>query len=193
MGIDVILASASPRRREILSLLFDGFRVVSPSVSEEAPGLSPAELTVELAERKAGRVFALNPGSMVIGADTVVVCGGEIMGKPKSAEHAAEMLSRLSGRSHEVLTGVACMAPEFHFSFSESTTVSMREMSPAEIQWYVKTGEPFGKAGAYAIQGNASVFIDRIDGNYLNVVGFPLSIFYGCLMKSRAGSDTEQR
>ncbi len=193
IGIDVILASASPRRREILSLLFDEFRVVSPSVLEEAPGLSPAELTAELAKRKAGRIFALNPGSMVIGADTVVVCAGEIMGKPDSAEHAAEMLKRLSGRSHEVITGVACMAPEFHFSFSETTIVSMKEMSLTEIQWYVETGEPFDKAGAYAIQGNASIFIKRINGNYLNVVGFPLSVFYSRLMKSCAISGTKQQ
>lgn len=180
-GIEVVLASASPRRKEILSLLFRDFRVIPSSVPEEGLNLAPLELTVELARRKAAQVFEENPDALVIGADTVVVCDEKIMGKPVYREHAERMLKQLSGRSHIVITGVACVSPSFSFSFHESTEVTFRKILPKEIEWYVQTDEPFDKAGAYAIQGNASIFIERINGNYLNVVGFPLSGFYSRL------------
>ena len=187
-GIDVVLASASPRRKEILSLLFENFRVVPSSVAENGLHLEPFELTVELARRKAAQVFEENSGAVVIGADTVVVCDGHIMGKPPSRNHAERMLEQLSGRSHAVITGVSCVSPSFSFSFHESTEVTFRKMSPVEIEWYVQTDEPFDKAGAYAIQKNASIFIERINGNYLNVVGFPLSGFYSRLREMMTNS-----
>ncbi|RLE19106.1 MAG: septum formation protein Maf, partial [Acidobacteria bacterium] len=178
IGIEVVLASASPRRKEILSLLFRDFSVSPSSISEEGLFLAPVELTLELAEQKARQVFNDNPESLVIGADTVVVSDGKILGKPGSHDHAVEMLQTLSGRTHRVITGVACICKSFSFSFHESTEVTFRKMSVAEIEWYVQSDEPFDKAGAYAIQGDASLFIERINGNYLNVVGFPLSSFY---------------
>ena len=182
-GWDIVLASASPRRKEILSLLFTNFRVVPSFVPEDGLDLDPAALTLELAGRKAAQVFEQNPDSLVIGADTIVICDDEIMGKPGSYGHAVEMLQRLSGRGHQVITGVSCISPGFSFRFYESTEVFFRKMLPDEIEWYVRTDEPFDKAGAYAIQGDASIFIERIKGNYLNVVGFPLSAFYSRLKK----------
>lgn len=175
---DIILASASPRRKEVLSLLFNDFRVIPSSVEEDGLDLEPSELTVELASRKALQVFADNPAAMVIGADTVVVCDDEILGKPSSHSHAVKMLQRLSGRSHTVITGVACLSSLFSFSFYESTQVVFRPLCAEEIEWYISTKEPFDKAGAYAIQGKASIFIEEIKGDYFNVVGFPLSGFY---------------
>ncbi|NOY23451.1 MAG: septum formation protein Maf [Acidobacteria bacterium] len=182
--MDIVLASASPRRKEILSLLFGNFRVIPSFVPEDGLNLDPSELTVELARRKASQVFEENPGSLVIGADTVVVCDGKIMGKPGSYDHAVEMLQQLSGRTHSVITGVACISSSFRFSFHEGTEVAFRKMSAKEIEWYVQTDEPFDKAGAYAIQGDASIFVERIRGNYLNVVGFPLSSFYNRLRET---------
>ncbi|PJB80698.1 MAG: septum formation protein Maf [Acidobacteria bacterium CG_4_9_14_3_um_filter_49_7] len=182
-GVDIVLASASPRRKEILSLLFHKFRVVPSSVPEDGFDLDPAELTIELASRKAVQVFEKNPSSLVIGADTVVVCDGNIMGKPGSHDLAVEMLQQLSGRSHTVITGVSCFSSLFNFSFYETTEVAFRKMNAEEIHWYINTNEAFEKAGAYAIQGHASMFIERINGNYLNVVGFPLSSFYNRLKK----------
>jgi len=179
--IDIILASASPRRKEILSLLFNNFRVIPSSVEEDGFELRPAELTVELASRKALQIFEKNPASLVIGADTVVVCDKTILGKPESHKQAVNMLQLLSGRKHAVITGVACLRSLFEFSFYESTQVVFRDLSAEEIDWYVNTKEPFDKAGAYAIQGRASIFIEEIIGDYLNVVGFPLSSFYNRL------------
>ncbi len=181
IDFDVVLASVSPRRREILSLLFRDFRVVPSLVYEGDVKGEPADFTLELAKRKAAAVFRLNPASLVIGADTVVLCDGIPMGKPDSFSHAVEMLRALSGRAHDVITGVACLCPRFRFSFYEITKVVFRELFPEEIDWYVRTEEPYDKAGAYAIQGSASLFIERIEGNYQNVVGFPLAAFYNQL------------
>ncbi len=191
-GIDIVLASESPRRKEILSLLFGDFRVIPSSVPEDGLNLEPSELTVELARRKASCVFEENPNSLVIGADTVVVCEDRIMGKPGSHDHAVKMLQLLSGRTHSVITGVACVSSLFSFSFHENTKVTFRKMSANEIEWYVRTDEPFDKAGAYAIQGDASIFVERIQGNYLNVVGFPLSSFYNRLKEMWPGFTQSQ-
>lgn len=189
-SLDIILASASPRRKEVLSLLFNDFRVIPSSVEEDGLDLEPSALTVELASRKASQVFADNPAAMVIGADTVVVCDDEILGKPSSHSHAVEMLQQLSGRSHTVITGVVCLSSIFRFSFYESTQVVFRRLCAEEIKWYINTKEPFDKAGAYAIQGKASIFIEEIKGNYLNVVGFPLSGFYHRLKEM--GTDSQK-
>lgn len=173
----IILASGSPRRRELLSGLgIQGLEII-PAVGEEKrnPALSPAELVMSLSEAKAREVFSKNPGAAVIGADTVVALDGEILGKPKNEKDAFRMLSLLSGRAHEVLTGVTVISPEGHAeSGAEITRVRFRALSQSEIEAYIATGEPMDKAGAYGIQGLASLFVEGIDGDYFNVVGLPL-------------------
>lgn len=173
----IILASGSPRRRELLAGIgLDGLEII-PAVGEEKknPDLSPAELVKSLALAKAEEVFLKNPGAVVIGADTVVSLDGKILGKPKSEAEAGAMLFALSGRAHEVLTGVAVISPEGQAETgAEITRVCFRSLDPAEIKAYVATGEPMDKAGAYGIQGRASLFVERLEGDYFNVVGLPL-------------------
>ena len=181
---ELILASSSPRRRELLSIITRRFTVQTSDCDEAiAPG------TVrELSLRKARAVWAQQPnqrGLAVIGSDTVVYIDGEILGKPHSKEEAAEMLRALSGRSHRVLTGVTVMGPKDTETHCEETSVVFREMSQAEIDWYVATGEPMDKAGAYGIQGYAAIFIEKIDGDYYNVMGLP--VCQVGLMLRRAG------
>ncbi len=173
---DVILASASPRRRELLALVFDDFRVI-PSEFDESlvpPELSPAEHVVYSAEMKARDLKDRFPNPLVIAADTVVVVNNEIMGKPSDVEDAARMLRALSGRVHQVYTGVAVARGEVLHSACESTDVEFRELTDEVVARYLATGEPMDKAGAYAIQGRASVLISGIRGCYFNVVGLPL-------------------
>lgn len=173
----IILASASPRRREIL--LAAGIdHVVDAANVDETPlaGEWPYAYAERLARAKAVAVAARHPLAMVIGADTVVVVGTEILGKPVDAADARRMLERLSDRDHRVLTAVAvARGAELQSSVAE-TLVSMRRMSAAEIAAYVATGEPMDKAGAYAIQGGAAGFVQRISGDFDNVVGLPLAV-----------------
>lgn len=173
---DVILASASPRRRELLSLIYPNFTVI-PSEFDESlvpPELAPARHVVYSAEMKAQDLMNKFPDSLVIAADTVVVVNNEIMGKPSDVEDAARMLRALSGRVHQVYTGVAVARGEVLRSAYESTDVEFRELSDEVVARYLATGEPMDKAGAYAIQGRASVLISGIRGCYFNVVGLPL-------------------
>lgn len=175
----VILASESPRRREILKQLIPVFDVIASGVPEHPiPGCSPSETARRLAEEKAGAVAARYPAALVIGSDTVVVAGDEILGKPVDRRDAARMLKRLSGRTHQVITGVGVCSPDGNWSLTVETDVTFSELSEEEIAWYVRTGEPMDKAGAYGIQGLGARFIQKIKGNYLNVVGFPLSEVY---------------
>src|SRR5580704_5434249 len=180
----IILASASPRRRELLAQAGYHFTVQPSSVPESRrPGEEAIRFATRLAREKAEEVFARNPPSsahapvMVLGADTVVVCDGEVMGKPVDAADATRMLLLLSGRTHHVVTGVAVVwglgAAEVA---AELTQVTMRTLSPQEISDYVAGGEPMDKAGAYAIQGYAGRWIPRISGCYFNVVGLPLAL-----------------
>jgi len=189
-NLRLILASASPRRVEILR--HAGFQIVArPAHVDESVrvGESPAKHVARLAREKAAAVAKriLTP-AVVIGADTVVVVGREILGKPSSPRDARRMLRLLSGKTHKVLTGVAvlCLMPGTRsvrlFSAVESTNVRFAPLSAREIYAYVATGEPMGKAGAYAIQGRAGKFVTRIEGCYFNVVGLPLARLYRMLI-----------
>jgi septum formation protein len=175
----LVLASASPRRQELLRNAGIEF-VVHPANVSEIPrdGELPRAFAERMAREKALAVFALRPNDLVLGADTVVVVDGEILGKPRDAADAVRMLRRLSGRKHEVITGV-CVAgpkPKAENTRSETTLVVMNALSDDEIRSYVATGEPMDKAGAYAIQGRASRWISRIEGDYFNVVGLPVAL-----------------
>lgn len=173
---DVILASASPRRRELLSLIFREFRVI-PSEFDEAlvpSDLAPLEHVLYSAVMKARDVAANFPDSIVIGADTIVVIDEAILGKPRDTADAARMLGLLSGRTHSVYTGAALVHGNVEHAGVECTEVTFRELSEEVISRYVASGEPMDKAGAYAIQGKGSVLIKSISGCYPNVVGLPL-------------------
>jgi len=172
----LILASASPRRRELLRRAGIPFRARAVSVEETRhPGETPRRYVLRLARAKARAAW--RPGARVLGADTVVVAGGRVLGKPRDARDAARMLGLLSGRVHRVLTGVCLLEPDGRRARGEvvATRVWFRRLSRAGIAQYIASGEPFDKAGAYAIQGLASKFVERIDGCYCNVVGLPVS------------------
>ena len=181
--IRLILASNSPRRRELLQNAGFDFDV-RPSGIEETrlPGEPPEEFARRLARDKALDVARQSEaGSYVLGADTVVAINGEILEKPADAADAARMLRTLSGRTHRVMTGVCLVqAPETVLALThETTSVTFRNLTEDEINSYVASGEPFDKAGGYAIQGRASRFIPRIEGCYFNVVGLPIPLVYG--------------
>ena len=182
---DLVLASASPRRSEILSSLGFEFEVIHPDVDEnEILWKDPEKIVTLLAELKAVDVLGGKPRKTVIGADTVVVCEGIVLGKPGSREETISMLERLSGRSHKVLTGIALAAlPNIRLVEVETTIVRFRELSGSEIEKYADMDEPADKAGAYAIQGHASVFVERIEGCYLNVVGLPVQRLFKMFRK----------
>ncbi len=175
MGI--VLASASPRRRELLSMLnVKDFRVI-PAVGEELieNGKSPSETVCALSRAKAEEVSKLCESSdLIIAADTIVVLNGDILGKPCDKDDAFRMLGLLSGREHEVFTGVTIVRGASVFSEFERTLVRFRELSEREIEAYIKTGEPMDKAGSYGAQGIGSLFIEGIEGDFFNVMGLPL-------------------
>lgn len=173
----IVLASASPRRKQLLSQMGLEFEVVPSDIDEKLPADLPYEEAVqELAFKKASHVASLIDGHrLVIGADTIVV-KDKVLGKPKDKDDACEILYRLQGQSHEVVTGLAVvdnLTGKFKKSF-EKTIVEMAPLSMEEIEQYVLTGEPMDKAGAYGIQGLAGIFISRIIGCYYNVVGLPI-------------------
>ena len=173
----IILASQSPRRRYLLERAGLKFKVVPSAVDEASVVRSdPAEYVRALAEAKAGDIAGRYPESWVIGADTVVVVAGRVLGKPASRAEAADMLRRLSGRTHQVLTGwcVCRRAGGLLHADTVCTDVVFKELSADEIRWYIQTGEPFDKAGAYAIQGIGTFLVRRISGSYTNVVGLPV-------------------
>jgi septum formation protein len=172
----LILASASPRRRELLAALGIPFVVMPSTVPEIARvGELPAQFARRMAREKAADVAGRHPGSAVIGADTVVVVNGEIFGKPRDAADARRMLEHLSGRAHRVLTAIAVAgSADYVREALVETTVVFRALGVREIDHYIATGEPFDKAGAYAIQGEAAGFVIAVDGSYSNVVGLPV-------------------
>jgi septum formation protein len=185
----LVLASASPRRAELLRAARICFDAVPVDVVERFyPGEKPEAGVARLAEAKACAAAALYPGDIVLGADTTVVIRGEALEKPLDAEDAARMLRLLSGRTHEVLTGICLCHQGRRLVHVEPTRVRMAQLGESEIAWYVSTEEPFGKAGGYAIQGLASRFIEGIDGSYSNVVGLPISSVYELLKE--LGCDT---
>jgi septum formation protein len=178
----LILASASPRRAEILSNAGIPFiREIPTDVDETpAPGEPPRDYVMRLAQEKAAAIEA-QPGRIVLGADTTVVIDGEILGKPADPADAARMLRLLSGRAHEVITGICLRHCGGEIVDAATTRVWFALLSDAEIADYVAGGEPMDKAGAYGIQGLASKFVTRIEGCYFNVMGLPLSLVYGRL------------
>jgi len=178
----IVLASASPRRQELLRNAGIAFRVQAAHINEDArDGEGAKECVERLAREKAEAIWKLRPNEAVLGADTVVVVGDEVLGKPADAEDAARMLRKLSGRAHEVITGVCLVAGGQCCVGSEITSVTMCEIPANEIAEYAASGEPMDKAGGYAIQGMASRWVTRIEGDYSNVVGLPVALVYKML------------
>jgi septum formation protein len=181
----LILASSSPRRRELLRHAGFDFEVHPSHIIEEIqPGERPEEFARRAAREKAMQVAASSPaGSFILGADTVVVIDGETLGKPADLQDATRMLRLLSGRTHQVHTGICLVrAPdEIEAVKHETTLVTFRQLDEEEIRGYVESGEPLDKAGAYAVQGLASKFVTRISGCYSNVVGLPVALLYDIL------------
>lgn len=172
----LILASSSPRRKQLLENLHLTFQTTGSEVDESFnPMLSPEQIVMELAERKAKAVFSQHSSAFVIGADTIVVANNAILGKPKDRQEAVAMLKTLSGQQHEVYTGVAILSQNATTRFFERTEVLFWELTDAEIEAYVQTGEPLDKAGAYGIQDFGSMLVKKINGDYFSVVGLPVS------------------
>jgi len=186
---ELILASGSPRRREIMNLFGKPFQVISSDIEEPVVATDPPEVTVmALALEKALDVAGkIQPGALVIGADTLVYCDG-YLGKPADAAEAEAMLTRLQGRKHAVFTGVAIVRAGSDQKVVEAvqTQVSMKALTPAEIRSYIATGEPMDKAGAYAVQGLGSLLVEGIEGDYFNVVGLPVQRL-GVLLETHFG------
>jgi septum formation protein len=184
----IILASRSPRRRYLLERAGLKFAVFPSAFDETSVSVSAPDAYVRrLAESKAADISEKYPGSWVIGADTVVVVDGTILGKPRSRSEARDMLARLSGRTHQVLTGycVCRRASGFIFADCVQTDVLFKTLTHDEIEWYIQTGEPFDKAGAYAIQGIGTFLVKRINGSYTNVVGLPVCEVVELLIRER--------
>ncbi|HEX8130734.1 MAG TPA: Maf family protein [Pyrinomonadaceae bacterium] len=184
----LVLASASPRRAEILRAVGWPFEVAAANVDEAARGGEEVSEYVErLACEKAEAIAEGRASGLVLGADTVVAVGGQVLGKPSDEEDARRMLRLLGGRWHDVLTGVALVRAETGevLVAHELTRVRFAPVTDAEIDWYVATGEPADKAGAYAVQGRAALFIEEIEGDYWNVVGLPVRLVYKLAGESR--------
>ena len=180
-----ILASASPRRKELLEQIGCCFRIETADTEEAGgEGMTPSELVMKNAHLKAAAVAALHPDIPVLGADTVVSLDGNIYGKPRDREHAIEMLTSFAGRAHQVMTGIALAWQGRIWQAYETTEVVFAPLSAASITRYVDTGEPADKAGAYGIQGRAAVFVEQIRGSYSNVVGLPLHCLDGLARKA---------
>ena len=172
--MQVILASQSPRRKELMGLFHIPFTVrVSDADESMDPKLSPAE-AVGLVSRRKAEAVTRESDDLVIAADTIVVCGGEILGKPKDTEDAYRMLRLLSGRDHQVMTGMTLLRGEICRTVTEITDIHFRELSDREIHAYIRTGEPMDKAGSYGIQGGAALFAQHLVGDYYNVMGLPV-------------------
>ena len=180
----IILASGSPRRKELLSLMGVTYEVMVSQKEEKLQDVDPSGLVMELAKMKACDIAQQVKGpAVIIGADTVVACKNKVLGKPKNTEEAIQMITMLAGNSHEVYTGVTMVIKEANqteriVTFSEATKVYVTSMSEEEILAYVATGEPMDKAGSYAIQGVFAPYISKIEGDYYNIVGFPISHLY---------------
>ena len=174
--IPLVLASASPRRAELLTRAGYQFDVVPADVDErQLPAEGPEEYVTRLALDKATAVASIHPDRVVVGADTVVLIDGAVLGKPRNAEEAGRMLQQLSGRTHEVVTGVALKLGDACLTAVDVSRVTLAGLDADVIWWYVRTGEPRDKAGAYGVQGIASRFVTRIEGSYTNVVGLPMA------------------
>ena len=175
--MSIVLASASPRRKELLEMLgFKDMKII-PAKGEEVveEGLAPGELVEQLALQKAREVArSCGTEELILAADTIVWHEGRVFGKPRSAEEAKSMLMSLSGRTHQVYTGVALLLGEKELSRHERSNVSFRRLSESEAEAYIRSGEPMDKAGAYGAQGLGALFVKAIDGDFFNVMGLPL-------------------
>ena len=167
----LILASASPRRREIMQMLEIPFEVIVSNADD----LPVWERIIDIARQKAAAVFEYNRDAIVIGCDTVVLVDDQILGKPKDKDQAREMFLAMRGREHIVLSAVCIMSEEETYCFADETEVHFNDMSDEEIEEYISTDEPYDKAGAYGIQGLFGKFVEKIEGDYNNVVGLPVS------------------
>ncbi len=177
--MNIILASSSPRRTEILKLANIIHKVI-PSTCKEVieEGLKPIEVVQSLSYQKANNVFQDNKDSLIIGADTIVTIDNKILGKPHNEKEALEMLELLSGRTHEVITGVTIINKNIHKTFYEITEVTVAKLSKKQIIDYINSEYIYDKAGSYAVQGEFCKYIDKINGDYYNVVGLPISRIY---------------
>ena len=189
MSARILLASSSPRRAEILTQLGVPFVVVPQDATELAsgtvsPSFGPARLARENARRKA-RAARTKPrlNDVIVGVDTIVVLGAGVLGKPRDVRESRRMIEALSGRTHEVISAIHLQGRGRAVTLAASTAVSFRRLSAAEVRWYVATGEGSDKAGAYGIQGMGAALVDRIDGDYYNVVGFPVRAFLSGLAR----------
>lgn len=172
----IVLASGSPRRRELMNYITEDFIVCTSNAEENLPyGIDPFKAAEYLAVQKASAAATERPDDIVIGCDTIVIVDGKILGKPSGEEDARNMLRTLSGRTHDVVTGCAVACGGEIQSFSEKTGVSFYALSEEEIEEYLATGEPFDKAGGYGIQGKGALFVSGIKGDYYNVVGLPIA------------------
>lgn len=175
--MNIILASASPRRRELMKLITDDFIAVSTDADETLPdGISSEKAAEYLSYVKAKAASELYPKAIVIGCDTTVIVNGKILGKPKDFQQCCEFIRELSGAAHSVITGCTIICGDTVKSFSSETKVYFRKLSEDEISKYASTDEPYDKAGGYAIQGKGALFIEKIVGDYFNVVGLPVSL-----------------
>lgn len=173
--VKIILASSSPRRRELLKLITEDFESISTDVDETLPeNTNPLEASEYLSLIKA-KAVEYSSENIVIGCDTTVIIDNKILGKPNNINKCREYLEMLSGRSHKVITACSIVCGDNIRTFSEVTEVTFRTLSNEDIEWYISTDEPFDKAGGYGIQGKGSLLIERINGDYFNVVGLPVS------------------
>lgn len=180
----IILASNSPRRKELFKYIVDDFTVhVSEIIEDYDPTFKPEEIVTYLSKQKALAVSKTFPTDVIVGSDTIVYIDGEVLGKPHSKEEAYKMLRKLAGRTHKVYTGVTIIYHNQIESFYSETSVTFYEMSDAEIYQYIETNEPMDKAGAYGIQGYGAKFIKSIEGDYFTVVGLPVALLYQHLKK----------
>ncbi len=182
---NLILASASPRRRALLEKLGLQFTIIPSRVKEEAfSHPEPTHYVRALAAAKAGEIADLHPSSWVIGADSAVVVDDRVLGKPSSLEDARNMMHRLSGKTHRVYTGISVICRQCRHSHTDAaaTEVDFKILSEAEIEWYIRTGEPYDKAGGYGIQGIGSFMVRQIRGSYTNVVGLPVCMLFDHLL-----------
>ena len=182
-----ILASASPRRRELLMSISLDFEIIPSHIPEvRGEGESPEEYVARLSREKAAAIAEKFPSDWIIAADTTVLLGDQLLEKPADAEDAARMLATIAGKTHTVYTGVTLLnlAQNWRDTRVAESEVRMLPLDAREIDWYVATGEPLDKAGAYAVQGTGAMFIDSIHGSYTNVVGLPLATLFGMLRKA---------
>ena len=194
-GVKLVLASASPRRKELLRMSGISFRIRRTRVEENGPipkGMDPVDWATNWAVKKALNVATHSQAEIVLGADTIVTIGGNILGKPRDRRDARRMLTILSGKWHEVITGVAIVKDGQLLAKAERTRVKFRKISADEVERYIASGEPKDKAGAYAIQGRAKAFVENIKGDYTNVVGLPLNRVLSMLSEIQAGMDNRR-